>query len=98
MKTTLIATSGVLSLGAVLMLLATQTTTALILAVGALLVLLLLPTTRARQQATAEQGSIDFDRTRAVREQKGRIAAVRDIRHQDPALSLVEATHSVDTL
>ncbi len=98
MKTTLIATSGVLSLGAVLMLLVSQTTTALILAVCALLVLLLLPTAKARQQATAEQGSVDFDQTRTVRERKGRIAAVRDIRHQDPALSLVEATHSVDAL
>ena len=97
MKTALIVTSAALSLGAATLIFVGQTTTAVSLAAGALLVLLLLPTVN-RRRPTPDQVSVDLDQTRLIREQQGRVAAVRDIHRQDTELSLVEATRTVDTL
>lgn len=53
---------------------------------------------RERRIVANEQRSVDFDRVRVVRERDGRVPAVRELRRQDPALSLAEANRTVDAL
>lgn len=53
---------------------------------------------RGRRAVAIEGGSVDFDRIRVILESDGCVAAVRELRGQDPALSLLEAKRTVDTL
>ncbi len=66
---------------------------------GVLLSLGVLLLLRVRRRSTAiDRGAVDLARVRDAQEREGRVAAVREVRRQDPALSLVEATRLVDAL